>query len=272
MRIIRPSQVTVDQKQFQRNSWFAGGLLLLGLALLISAILFFLDNIVLLLILLVIALLAWGAASQFALILNSFRQRQKAIEQVTNFLSNKLNDDYLLFQNLSLPGRSTVGVIDIVLVGPFGAVVLQLETNKSEFIIDGDTWYLATGSEVVKPEPKPLSQVPEEPISPLPRRKLDYSPVWLAIRAAREVKAWLSVRGLPQVTVQPVVILSEGKVRSSRNSGVPVIQMANFESYLNENILGNKTADQLADGVVEQIADRLQANAEQIQPKLTESV
>lgn len=270
MRIIRPSQITNDERQARRNLLIALGMLVLALAFLAAGFIFS-NNLVLLVIFAGLALAVAGGASWFGIAFNKHRQRQNAVKKLASFLGQTLDDSYMFFENLMLPGRSTVGVIDGVLLGPFGATVLQIETNRSDFIVDGDTWYRCTGAEASKATPKPLSQSQDGPAMVLPRRRLDYSPAWLAIRAAREVKAWLSVRGLPQVSVQPLVILSEGKLRSIQRSSAPAIESGQFAAYLQENILNDENA-KLAEGVVEQIADRLQTNAEHLQQKLTESV
>ena len=152
-----------------------------------------------------------------------------------------------------------------MLLGPPGAVVIQVEPSGGEFAVEGDTWYRYGRGKPASPEPKPMSQVKTSYSSQEPRRRLDDSPTWASIRAAREVKAWLSVRGLPQVVVQPLVILGNGHIRQLKRPSAPVIEFGALDDYIRQHLLTHQPVaegESLAEVVVEQIANRLQNNGD----------
>jgi hypothetical protein len=139
-----------------------------------------------------------------------------------------------------------VGEIDGVLLGPHGALVMELEHSQGEFASEGDTWYRYLN----------LKDTSE---SDKNRRRMDDSPTWAAIRAGREVKAWLSVRELPLIPVRPVVVLSRGKIRSVKRPSCPVVELWSIQSFIESNLLQNPTQPVASGSAVEQIAQRLQA-------------
>ncbi len=215
-------------------------------------------------IVLVIGLALLGSGTWFGLSVGAYLQNRRVQDRLSEVLSRNLSDDFIYFRNLTLPGQRSVGEIDGVLLGPLGAVVMQVENYPGEYAIEGDTWYRYGRGKLDKPVAKPLSMVQLEPASNEPRRRLDDSPTWAAIRAAREVKAWLSVRGLPQVVVIPLVILGSGKLRSVKRPSAPVIEFGSIEEYIATTLLVQKPpeGEPLAEIVVEQIAHRLQTNGE----------
>jgi hypothetical protein len=185
------------------------------------------------------------------------KQQEVAVEdRLEAILAKFLGDAYIYFRNLVLPDTPSVGQIDGVLLGTHGAIVFQIETQMGEFICEGDTWYKYTGSsKPPTPVQKPLgiATIPETE-----RKRLEDSPSWQVIRATREVKAWLSVRDLPQIMVQPVVVLSRGKLHSSKVPSCPIIQLEAIEAYLRSKF-ATKEEEIVNFGVVEQISLRLQA-------------
>ncbi len=206
-----------------------------------------------------------GGGIWFGLVVVNYNRRQRLGERVCEVLTKNLGDDYIYFRNLNLPGQRSVGQIDGVLLGPSGAVVLEIENYTGEYAVEGDTWYRYGRGKSTKPTPKPLSQMHSGPAQIEPRRRLDDSPTWTAIRAAREVKAWLSVRGLPQVVVQGLVVLGTGRLRSIKRPSAEVVEFVSLENYLKEHLLLGKPtleSEKLPLTVVEQIAQRLTTNAE----------
>jgi hypothetical protein len=272
LRVILPSETTPTQARYRRDllvTAFTGGAgLLVAVTGVLAGGLFLAIGIAAAVILGATAVYFWLSAQEFA------RHKQTG-NTIRDVLARHLSDEYVYFQNLSLPGQPSVGVIDGVLIGKHGATVIRLENARGNFIIIGDAWYKA-GGEVTKTAVKPLAaEVPPEENLPPARFRLDHSPTWLAIRAAREVKAWLSVRGLPQISVHPLVVVGDQTNSELRKPSATVIRLGELENYIHDMLLTEAAEDKLslAEGVVEQIAHRLQTtNAEQIQPKLTESV
>jgi Nuclease-related domain len=184
------------------------------------------------------------------------KQQENLVEErLEAMLGQFLGNDFIYFRNLVLPDIASIGEIDGVLLGPHGAVVLRVEHQPGEFICEGDTWYKYTGTaNQSEPVLKPLGVTT---ITEVQRRRLEDSPSWQAIRATREVKAWLSVRDLPQILVQPVVVLSKGKLHSSKVPSCQIIQLNALESYLKSRFV--PVDDHISLSTVEQITLRLQA-------------
>jgi Nuclease-related domain len=185
------------------------------------------------------------------------KQQETLVEdRLETILTRFLGNDYIYFRNLVLPDTPSVGEIDGVLLGSHGAIVFQLENQEGEFICEGDTWFKYTGAgKAPETVQKPLGVAT---LVEIQRKQLEDSPSWQAIRATREVKAWLSVRDLPQILVQPVVVLSKGKLHSSKVPSCPIIRLEEIETYLRAKFAPvNSEVVNLNE--VEQITLRLQA-------------
>ncbi len=253
MQIVRSSIVTNEQKQFHRNLaltlGLAGGgliLLLLPLSGLLPANVvqdgwgFWLPAIV--------GLGLVGGSIWFGRLVWLYFDAGRGEEQLYQYLNQFLGQEFIYFRNLTLPGTRSVGAIDGVLLGPHGALVLQIEQSRGEFASEGDTWFRYNGN--------PNSLDAEKK-----RRRMPDSPTWAAIRAGREVKAWLSVRELPLVPVHPIVVLSRGKLRTSKRPSCPVVELWSIQNFIESNVLQNLpqvVAEPISGGTVEQIAQRLQ--------------
>jgi len=171
-------------------------------------------------------------------------------KQLDAHLANNLDNNFVYFRNLILPETKSVGEINGVLLGPHGALVIEVANLGGEFICERDTWYKFTGGN----KPNASDNLDKY------RRRLTDSPTWHVIRAAREVKAWLSVRNLPQVPVQPVVVLAKGKVKSVKQPSCPIVELWYLETYLKSNLLSQATnsgTSPISKLAVEQIATRL---------------
>lgn len=254
MQVIRPSIVTNEQKQFRLDLVLAlvlggGGLVLLLLPM--SGILpesavregwgFWIPA------LLGLGLLGGGV--WFGRLVWLQLENRASQEGLCQILNQFLDNDFIYFRNLTLPGTRSVGAIDGVLLGPHGALVLQIEQSRGDFGCEGDTWYRYYG----KKEQANLDKN---------RRRMDDSPTWAAIRAGREVKAWLSVRELPLVPVRPVVVVSRGKIRSLKRPSCTVVEMWSIQNFIESNLLQELpqvVAETISGGTVEQIAQRLQS-------------
>jgi hypothetical protein len=241
-------------------------LLLIGAGLILLLVLglgIFASQIVVFWIVLVIALVLLAAGIWFAQAIITYRQNLQLQDKVSAIFEATLGNDFIYLRNLVLPGTKSIGEIDGVLLGPPGAVVVLVEDGRGDFAIEGDTWYRYVRGNVTAPNPKPLSQnAGTIPVSE-PRRRLDDSPTWACIRAAREVKAWLSVRRLPQVVVHPMVILGKGHIRQLKRPSAPAIELSGLEEFIKHNFLIHRTpveGETLPEVTVEQIATRLQSN------------
>ncbi len=266
MRVVRSTPVPSQQKLWRRN-------IALGIAQAVAgSLLLIMPPVGLLpatgLSYWIVILIGTGlliSSAWFGIQIAMYRSRHHIEERLCEVLQHTLGDEYIYFRNLMLPGQRSVGEIDGVLLGPPGAIVLYVEHQPGEFSIEGDTWYRYGRGKVIKVAPKPLSL--EQAVGPLsePRQRLDDSPTWAAIRAAREVKAWLSVRGLPQVVVLPLVILGNGHLRFLKRPSAPVTELDDVEYFIRETLAVpavSSEGEPLAGVVVEQIAHRLQANAD----------
>jgi hypothetical protein len=180
-----------------------------------------------------------------------YQRSQISQERLCRLLKAFLGDDFIYFRNLTLPGTRSVGEINGVLLGSHGALVLQVEPGGGEFDCEGDTWYRypsnpGTGDSNLAKK----------------RRRMADSPSWAAIRAGREVKAWLSVRDLPAVPVRPVVVLVKGKMRSLKRPSCPVVELNSLQTFIQNSLLEKSpqlNTAQISGGAVEQIAQRLQS-------------
>lgn len=254
MQVVRPSTVTNEQKQFRLDLVLTlvlsgGGLVLLLLPL--SGLLpenavrdgwgFWIPA--------VLGLGLLGGGIWFGRLLWLHIESQASQEGLCRILNQFLSNDFIYFRNLTLPGIRSVGAIDGVLLGPHGALVLQIEQSRGNFACEGDTWYRYNNSkEQINPDKN--------------RRRMDDSPTWAAIRAEREVKAWLSVRELPLVDVRPVVIVIRGKVRTLKRPSCPVVELWSIQTFIESNLLHELpqvVAGPISGGTVEQIAQRLQS-------------
>ncbi len=199
-----------------------------------------------------LALLGWTFwfGTRYAGYLNE----QRAQSRIADIPAGSLSDEFIYFRNLVLPENRSIGEIDGVLLGPHGALVIEVASISGEYICERDTWYKYLPAPTGKTEDK------FRPAKPKTKRQIIDSPTWHVIRAAREVKAWLSVRELPQVPVQPVVVLTRGKIIDNRQSSCPIIEQADFESFLHDSLFSQLAATNLPEitsGEVEQIAQRL---------------
>lgn len=263
MRVVRSQPVSTKHKANQRDQILAllqgvAGLFLLfllGLGLFASEKLIFW-------ILVVIALGLIASGAWFGRLVINYRQNIQLQDEVSKILEANLGDDFIYLRNLILPGTRSVGEIDGVLLGPPGAIVIQMDSSRGDYAVEGDTWYRYVRGRVNTPGPKPLSQFKVVQATE-PRRRLDDSPTWACIRAAREVKAWLSVRRLPQVVVHPMVILGKGHIRQLKRPSAPAIEIGDFEDFIKRNFVVHPTpveGESLPEVMVEQIATRLQSN------------
>ncbi len=265
MRIVRAPTVTNQENLYRRDLTLTvtqGGA---GLVLLLLPLVGLLPNegagfwIVL-----VIGLGLLGSGVWFGRATLTYVQNKRIQDRLSETLARHLNDDYIYFRNLALTGQRSIGEIDGVLLGPPGAIVIQIENYRGEFAVEGDNWYQYGRGKAVKPVARPFTSAQIEPANREPRQRLEDSPTWTAIRAGREVKAWLSVRGLPQVAVQPLVILGAGKIRNLKRPSTQVIEFSQLEDYITQNLLAIKPTEgePLPEVVVEQIAQRLQTNGD----------
>ncbi len=249
MQVVQSTTPNIEQNQFRRNLALllilgGGGLVLLILpaALSLNDGLFFWSP-------LILGLACVGGAAWFGREIWLYRLTYSGQEKLCQTLTQYLGPDYIYFRNLTLPGTRSVGAIDGVLLGSHGALVLQIEPAGGEFDCEGDTWYRYPAN----PSGANLEKK---------RHRMSDSPTWLAIRAGREVKAWLSVRELPLVPVRPVVVLSRGKMRSLKRPSCPVIELNSIQTFIQSNLLQNSpqfNTEQISGGAVEQIAQRLQS-------------
>jgi hypothetical protein len=262
VRIVRSSPVTTKDKLYQRDRGLAllqGGA---GLVLLILPIIGLLPaQGIGFWIVVVIGLGLLGSGVWFGLSVSAYLRHRRLQDNLSEALASKLGDDYIYFRNLTLPGQRSVGEIDGILLGPPGAIVMQLENYQGEYAIEGDTWYRYGRGKTPMPEARPFSNTQIELEQNQTRRRLEDSPTWSAIRAAREVKAWLSVRGLPQVVVHPLVVLGSGKIRSLKRPSAMVIEFGTIEQFISDTLLLAES-EPLAGEMVEQIANRLQSNGD----------
>jgi len=175
-------------------------------------------------------------------------QKQRSQERLATLLSKVLGENYIYFLNLLLPENRSVGMIDGVLLGPHGALVLEVSSISGQYICEGDTWYRYMGGNDSTAKKQPN------------RKRIKDSPTWKVIRAAREVKSWLSVRNLPQVPVQPIVVLDRGKLFSSTHPNCPIVEHADLVTYLKEQISPKGSsfeATDVSESTLEQIIHRL---------------
>ncbi len=254
MQVIRSSTVTFGQKEFQQNFALTVGLVAGGLIFLLLPITglipfelvhsgpgFWGPGI--------LGLCLLGGSGWFGLKAWIYWEERGNQENLSQILDHFLGKEFIYFRNLSLPGTRSVGTIDGVLLGPHGALVLQIEQERGEFACEGDTWYRYIS--------KNTGADPDKY-----RRRLEDSPTWAAIRAAREVKAWLSVRELPLVPVRPVVVLTNGSIRSTKRPSCPLVELSSLKNFIESNLLQalpQLVAEPISGGTVEQIAQRLQA-------------
>ncbi|MBN1487080.1 MAG: NERD domain-containing protein [Anaerolineae bacterium] len=71
--------------------------------------------------------------------LNSFEQGRLGEVQVARLLRQGLDNNWVLFRNLQLPGNK--GDIDMVLLGPPGIFALEVKTYKGTYSYRHQTWY-----------------------------------------------------------------------------------------------------------------------------------
>jgi len=251
VQVIRPSIVTNQQKLFRRNlalTLVLGGFGLIFLLLPLTGLLpqslvqdgwgFWIPAL--------LGLGLVGVATWFGMLVWNFLEVSKGQERLCQELSQFLSNEFIYFRNLTLPGTRSVGEIDGVLLGPHGALVLHIEPNHGDFASEGDTWYRYHKGKEVTDNPKN-------------RRRMDDSPTWTAIRAGREVKAWLSVRELPLIPVRPVVVLGHGKIRTLKRPSCPVVEMWSIQTFIQSNLLQESPQTIASGGTVEQIVHRLQS-------------
>ncbi len=180
----------------------------------------------------------------------NYTSHNRSQKQLDANLATNLDNSFVYFRNLTLPDTKSVGEINGVLLGPHGALVIELANLNGEFICERDTWYKFNGGN----KPNASDNLDKY------RRRLTDSPTWHVIRAAREVKAWLSVRNLPQVPVQPVVVLAKGKVKSVKQPSCPIVELWYLETYLKSSLLtqaNNTGTTPISKSSVEQIVTRL---------------
>jgi hypothetical protein len=265
VRVVRSQPVSTRHKTYQRDLILT--ILLIGaglvLLLLLSIGLIPIDSVVFWIVIVIAAILLVAGIFRGQAVV-TYRQDTQLQDKISDILEANLGNEFIYLRNLMLPGVKSVGEIDGVLLGPPGAVVIQIELSKGDFAIEGDTWYRYLRGRVASPDPKPLSQQFKAAVPATePRRRLDDSPTWACIRVAREVKAWLSVRRLPQVVVHPMVILGKGRIRLLKRPSAPAVEIANLEDFIKRNFLNHLTPSEgeiLGEGTVEQIATRLQSN------------
>ncbi len=250
MRIIRGTNS--KQAVFKRNIALSGGLGVAGL------ILFFLPLTGIiqsefgfwLLVLPGLGLLI--LAGWFGWQVFKYQERSRSLDQIFTNLGYKLDDSYIFFRSLNLPENRSVGTIDGVLLGSHGALVIEVANIDGEYICEGDTWYRFIGNK----NPKALDN-PEQY-----RRRLKDSPTWQVIHAAREVKAWLSVRNLPQVPVLPVVVLTKGVLLSSKHPSCQIIELDKFDEFMQTSLMSHTPVPGpqiISEVALEQIAERLKS-------------
>ena len=251
VQVVRSSHLTQQQMQFRRNLALTVGLgsgAVVCLLLPVSGLLpgqegwsFWFPA--------VLGLSLAGGAGWFGWQIWLYLDARSSQERLCLELGRFLNDDFIYFRNLTLPGTRSVGEIDGVLLGSHGALVLQVEQSQGDFSCEGDTWYRYRGSRTSADFGKN-------------RRRVDDSPTWAAIRAGREVKAWLSVRELPLVPVRPVVVLSRGKIYSLKRPSCQVMELDAIKTFIQTSLLQEMpplVIEPISGGTVEQIAQRLQS-------------
>lgn len=256
MQFIQPlNHENKTEKQFRRNLLLtvglgAGGLIVLLLPAVLgqTGFIFWVLSIG--------GLICLGAACIIGRQVWLYLDEQRVQKMVIAKLAQSLDDDFKYLRNLT-PSSRTLAANEIggVLIGPHGALVLQICNYRGIYACEGDTWYKYNRQEAAKAE--------LEPDKFWAQRKLDDSPNWRVIRAAREVKAWLSVRELPSIPVQPVVVMARGRMRTAKRPSCPIVELWYLETYIKSTLSAAVPAETenepVSDNVVNQIVERLQS-------------
>lgn len=133
-------------------------------------------------------------------------------KQVTKLLSNRLNDDYLLLNDLYL--RSGGGDIDHIVLGPSGVFVLETKNWSGEITCHGDDWQR------------------------MGRRNFKGSPSLQVKRNAAKIKRIIdsspSLRSLG-IRVEGVVVFTNNHTALHlSNPTVPILKLAQLPRYITE--------------------------------------
>lgn len=111
------------------------------------------------------------------------------------FLGQRLDNRYLLLRNYTPPPPfRTGGDIDGVLMGPHGVTVFEVKAWRGVFRCDGEEWLF----------------LPRDRSAWEPGRK---NPIEQARYAASRVKGTLALAGLPDMPVQPVIVVADPRMR-----------------------------------------------------------
>lgn len=256
MQVIRPS-TQEKEESFQRNLLFSIGLSAGGFVVLMLPLTGLLPGNIALGLgwggLIIAGLGLVGVGSWYGRLVWVYYDKQQIQKQVTQILAQSLSNEFTYLCNLSLIGNRAIGDTG-VLLGPHGALVLQVYRFAGSYACEGDTWYKYSPRQQAKPE---------QAGKLLDKYRLDDSPNWQVIRATREVKAWLSVRELPQVPIQPVVVLARGKMSFSRRPSCAIVQLGYLDTYIKNYLMTTvpvETEIETVDSVaLEQIVERLRS-------------
>lgn len=255
MQVIQPlNHENKTEKQFRRNALWTAGLGGGGLILLLLPAAFGQTGFIFW-VLSIGGLVCLGGGYVFGRQVWIYLDEQRVQKQVIEKLAQTLDDDFKYLRNLT-PNTRTLAANEVggVLIGPHGALVLQVWNYGGVYACEGDTWYKYSRQEAIKAQ--------ADPDKYWAQRKLDDSPNWRVIRAAREVKAWLSVRELPSIPVQPVVVMARGEMRVAKRPSCPIIELSYLESYIKSTLATGvpvqAEAETVSDNVVNQIVERLQ--------------
>ncbi len=136
---------------------------------------------------------------------------------MADILARGLDYRYTFIRNIF---RRGLGYIDAVLVGPNGALVFYFFERKGNFICEAGQWLRQEGRALTTVSPNPSRKVVED------------------VTALRE---YLAARGLPQVPVYAVVVVSHREtVVNAEQPVVPVAHMHNALAILRDNYLATE--------------------------------
>lgn len=140
-------------------------------------------------------------------------------EQTAVLLQSFLNDNWILYRNITLPdGRNDD--IDAVLVGPPGVFTLEIKVYSGLHRYQGDTWEVYLGKDTWKEK--------------------EWNPALQSQHGAERLRDFLALRGL-NLNVQPrVVWAGKGEVRIVGSPAVLFWFIGNTE-WIKKDLLGRRS-------------------------------
>jgi hypothetical protein len=90
--------------------------------------------------------------------IENYRKGQEGEERVVEVMRQRLDGNWMLFRNVTLPGRNKAD-IDAVLVGPPGVWALEIKTFTGEYRNIGEQWEYRAGRQWKLRKPSPSRQV-----------------------------------------------------------------------------------------------------------------